>query len=78
MKPLIDYSKDLALVIAGLKILELIKKVIRLWRVQEHANYGVTVKNGAYKSLLATLGRIEARIDRVDQRVENIEERLST
>ena len=73
-----DWVKDGAIAVAGLAVAEKLLKVVRAWKYVDRPMPGVTVKNGEYKSLVKTLGRIEGRIDHVVERVEAIEQRLST
>lgn len=77
----IDWVKAIAIAGSTFYGMEKMMKVFRLWKVAQHkeiSDMGLTVKNGEYRSLLKTLGRIEGRIDHVVSRVDSIESRMST
>ena len=77
----IDWVKVAAVLTAGAAGVEKMLKVFRIWKASNHAEtaaMGLTVKNGEYKSLLKTLGRIEGRLDHLALRVESVEARIGT
>ena len=78
----VDWIKVIAVAGSTLYGVEKMLKVFKLWKIASNgaksAVEGITIRNGEYRSMLATLGRIERRIDHVVARVDNIEARLST
>ena len=62
-----DWVKTVAVAGSSAYAIEKMLKVFRLWKQTSRESKGLTVKNGEYKDMVSTLGRIEARIDRLVQ-----------
>ncbi len=63
------------------KVIKLYRRMKMVSRIEAHRlqeSTGLTVKNGEYRDMMATLQRIDRRVDRLVGRVQSIEERLST